>query len=112
MKQRQYYSVNINDLQISSLKPLQFTTKLRRENVPFYRGILGRLLTVESKFPTNTLDDATSWLESFAKKAKTLEEAQQQIVPYIDSTSMRKIDMTDEQAKQLRKTYLQTHHKG
>lgn len=99
---RQYYSININGLTIQNLESLKFEHTILKENVPFYQsGMLGRLITVEGKNPTNTLEEAENWLENIAKKHPDLTFLQYQTVPYIDMETL--IPLKTEEINKLKK---------
>jgi len=51
--------------------------------------MLGRFLTVEDKNPTNTLEEAQDWLISMAQKQQNLASLGEEIVPYIDMSTLK-----------------------
>lgn len=88
-----YYSMNINGLKIQNLNPIKFEHIIMKKNVAFYQtGMLGRFLTVEDKNPTNTLEEAQDWLISIAQKQQNLDSIGEEIVPYIDMSTLRPLN--------------------
>lgn len=87
---KNYYSMNINGLKVQNLNPIKFEHIIIKQNVPFYqKGMLGRFLTVENKNPTNTLEEAEDWLISIAKNCSNPDSLCEEIVPYIDMSTLR-----------------------
>ena len=57
--------------------------------------MLGRFLTVEDKNPTNTLEEAQDWLISIAQKQQNLDSIGEEIVPYIDMSTLRPLNQEE-----------------
>lgn len=104
---RQYYSININGLKVKSLDPLQFEHTVLKKDVPFYQsGLLGRLITVEGSNPTNTLEEAESWLSNVAERHPDLDYLKKETVPYIDIhsiTQLKEDEIKEIKGKQMKK---------
>lgn len=91
-----YYSMNINGLKVQNLNPIKFEHIIMKKNVAFYQtGMLGRFLTVEDKNPTNTLEEAQDWLISIAQKQQNLDSIGEEIVPYIDMSTLRPLNQEE-----------------
>ena len=102
MRQRQYYSANINGLKVANLDPLRFEHVTLRKNVIYYQGLFGRMITVENGNPTNTLEEATDWLTGHAKRHPDINLLKKEgPVPYLDTSTLHSIDVTEEEAKKL-----------
>lgn len=109
MKQRQYYSANINGLEIVNLEPLRFQHVVIIKDIKYYLErpwwawwSIGRWVTAETGYPTNYLEEATDWLIEHVKKHPDMNLLKREgPVPYLDQASICPIDVTDEEAKQL-----------
>lgn len=100
---KHYYSMNINNLKVSNIEPLQFEHSVFKKDVCFYQsGILGRFIRADIKEPTNTLEEAQEWLIEQAQKNPNLEDLNKELVPYIDLETLKSINK--EQAKEKMKT--------
>ncbi len=98
-----YYTIDIRNLEITSLEPFRTQSYIMSEQVPYYRARFGRLLKIENDEPTTTKEEAEWWLEDYARRNPDRALGVDAI--YIDENTIHPLNMDEEGARQLRLAY-------